>query len=81
MFWLLLTGTFAGLMANQASRYGHFNSELKQVRENLEREKKIYEQLKDQRLYYDSDAYVEQLARDQLGYVRPDEIVFVNIAD
>ena len=35
-------------------------------------------QLKNQQEYYISDAYIEKVARERLGYVMSDEIVFKN---
>jgi cell division protein FtsB len=80
-FWLILIGIFSGAIIMQASGYNHYRRELNKVMEDLEREKRIHTELLNQIIYYESDAYIERLARDQLGYVRPDEIVFVNIAD
>lgn len=30
--------------------------------------------------YYDSDAYIEKVAREQLGLVKPDEVLYYNDA-
>lgn len=35
-------------------------------------------QLKNQREYYTSDVYIEKIAREQLGLIMPDEMVFKN---
>ena len=80
-FWLMLAAMFTGLVISQASQYNHFKTELDGVLEELEREREIYRELLNDKLYYDSDAYIEQLAREQLGYVKPDEIVFKNLPD
>lgn len=80
-FWGLIIAMFTGLIITQASRYNAYRRELLRVNEDLKQEQKVYDDLQDQIVYYESDAYIEQLARDQLGYVRPDEIVIVNDAD
>jgi cell division protein FtsB len=72
---------FSGAILMQASSYNHYRRELNYALEELEYERKIHESLLDQMAFYESDMYIEQLAREQLGFVRPDEIVFVNIAD
>ena len=72
---------FAGMLVIQARRYDGYSKELEKVRAELAAEREQREALRDQMVYYESDAYVEQLARDQLGFVRPDEIVFINTAD
>lgn len=35
-------------------------------------------QLKSQQEYYTSDVYIEKIAREQLGLIMPDEMVFKN---
>lgn len=81
LFWLLIVVMFSGLLVMQASRYSIARKELDRVQAELAHEERIYDDLQDQIVYYESDAYIEQLARDQLGYVRPDEIMFVNVAN
>ena len=77
-FWLLITGAFIGLMAIQYSRYEDYRLELDRLRTELANEKQIAVDLRHRRAFYESDAYIEMLARG-LRYVRQDEIVFVNI--
>ena len=79
LFWLMIIGAFTGFAVNQASRYNYYYNELNKVTEDLDKAKAAYDALLAQKLYYESDAYIEQLARDQLGYVKPDEIVFINV--
>lgn len=45
---------------------------LSQIEKENERHKKLQEQIKT----YDSDEYVEHIARTQLGMVKSDEIIF-----
>ena len=80
-FWLILITATLGLTISQSSRYNTLRNELDRVQENLRREQEAYELLLEQEVYYESDAYIEQLARDWLGLVRPDEIVFINEQD
>ena len=35
-------------------------------------------ELENKRAYYQSDAYIEEIAREQLGLVKPGEILFIN---
>ncbi len=35
-------------------------------------------ELENRRAYYQSDAYIEEIAREQLGLVKPGEILFIN---
>ena len=79
-FWLLILGMFSGLIVNQASRYNQIRDQLNHVEAEIAREVAIYEHLRLQIDFFDSDAYIERLAREQLGMVRPNEIVFRNRA-
>jgi cell division protein FtsB len=76
--WLLVASAFAGLAVVQYSRYDNYARELERLRASIEQERRTASDIEYQRAFYDSDAYVEQLAREWLGFVRPDEIVFVN---
>lgn len=31
-----------------------------------------------QKEYYNSDSYIEQIARDQLGMIKPNEVLYIN---
>ena len=80
-FWLLIIGSFAGLIVMQASRYADYRQELERLDTELRQEEQIAEDLRLQQAFIGSDAYIERLAREWLGYVRQDEIVFKNIAE
>jgi cell division protein FtsB len=79
--WLVIASVFTGAIAMQASRYNHYRRELNHALVELETEQKRHAELLEERVYYESDAYIEQLARDYWGYVKPDEIVFKNVAN
>ena len=80
-FWLLIVGMFTGLMVIQLSRYLDYRVELNRLKDELRQEEQVYVDLHHRRAFYESDSYIERLARDMLGFVRQDEIVFQNIAD
>lgn len=44
----------------------------------LDEEKNKGIELEYQQEYFTSDVYIEKVAREQLGYVMPDEVVFKN---
>jgi cell division protein FtsB len=77
-FWMMLAAGFAGVTVIQAGRYNTARQEFDRVNEELLIEQESYEELQNQMVYYESDAYIEQMAREQLGYVKPNEIVIVN---
>jgi len=74
-------GMFAGLIAMQLSRYEEYRRELDRLTAELEQEQQVAVDLRYRQAFYDSDAYIELLAREMLGFVRQDEIIFQNIAD
>ena len=80
-FWLLIIGMFAGLSIMQLNRYNGYRSELDRLTLELNREEQIAADLRYQQAFYESDAYVERLAREMLGFVRQDEIIFRNIEE
>lgn len=80
MFWFLTIGMLAAFIVSQAGMYNELRAELNQVQAAIAREAAEVEQLYLQITFFDSDAYIEQLARERLGMVRPNEIVFRNIA-
>jgi cell division protein FtsB len=48
------------------------------VTAEIEEEKEKQLNFETRREYYTSDAYVEQVAREQLGMVKPNEIIYIN---
>ena len=80
-FWLLIAGMFIGLLAIQYSRYEGYRQELNRLQAELEREQQIAMDIRHRQAFYESDAYIEQLAREMLNFVREDEIIFQNIAE
>jgi len=55
--------------------------QLDRLAAELAREVQAGEDLRYRQAFYASDAYIEQLARERLGFIRQDEIVFQNIAE
>jgi len=50
-----------------------------QLNARLEQQQIIYEQLQHELANFLSDEYVERMARDELGLVRPHEFLFMRI--
>ncbi len=44
---------------------------------SIEDEKKESENIEKSQEYYESDEYIEKVAREQLGYVKPNEVVYI----
>jgi len=80
VFWVAIISLSLTFVTGQARRYSQLSTELYQAQSNLARERATFNDLYLQLLFFDSDAYIERLARERLGMVRPNEIVFRNMA-
>jgi len=81
IFWIAIIGMFSGMVVVQMSNYNEYRADLLRIQADIAREQAIYADLRLQMTMFDSDAYIERLARERLGMVHPHEIVFRNIAD
>ena len=80
LFWMMILVSFGGLIVYQAGIYNDMHAVLLRIRTDITRETAVRDELNMQIMFFDSDAHVEQLARERLGMVRTYEIVFRNIA-
>ena len=80
LFWMLIIGSFAALIVQQAGAYNDLHAYLLEIETQIARQIAINDDLSLQVLFFDSDVHVEQLARERLGMVRSYEIVFRNLA-
>lgn len=81
VFWALILIMFSGLIVTQAGQYNDLRATLDRINEDVAAERAIYNDLTNQLQFFDSDAYIEALARERLGMIRPNEIVFRNVAE
>lgn len=81
VFWSAIVIMFFILFVSQMESYNELNAELTRLSNSIAAERAEYERLQMQLTFFDSDTYIEQLARERLGMVRPGEIVFRNIAE
>ena len=79
--WAVIVVMFAVLIITQAGRYNELRAELDRVNALVDMERATLEDLEMQLLFFDSDAHVERLARERLGMVRQNELIFINIAN
>jgi len=80
LFWIVLVIMFFMLFVGQMDDYNELNEELSQLSANIAEAKISAEQLEIQMSFFDSDSYMEYLARKR-GMVKQNEIIFRNIAD
>jgi cell division protein FtsB len=81
VFWAAVLIMFAWHFVSQMENYNELQSELSRINANVSAAAAKQEQLEFELSFFDSDAYLEQLARERLGMARPNEIVFRNTAN
>ena len=75
-FWLLIVSVFVGFMITQLALHETYVAELESLHAELAIEEQIARDLQYRQFFYQSDAYIEQLAREMLGFVRENEVIF-----
>lgn len=65
-------------IGKQAIRYQDVQEELAVVTAEIEAEQEKQQDFDSRKEYYNSDTYIEQVAREQLGMVKPNEIIYIN---
>jgi len=73
---LVIIVSFARLIELQAESYNTLRAEHNRIEGELARAIAEFNALNYQIAHFDSDAYIERLARDRLGWARPNEIIF-----
>ncbi|GFI61757.1 cell division protein FtsL [Clostridiales bacterium] len=62
--------------AIQLNTYVMLRAQKEMLEGQIEEEKLKKEEYSNQMEYYSTDEYIEKIAREQLGLVKPDEIIF-----
>ncbi len=78
LFTLLIVIVFAFAMYVQASEYFELKDELEQCYSEQYKAVKKNQATVTEMEYHDSDEYIEKIARERLGMVKPNEIVFID---
>lgn len=78
VFLFVFVVTITVGIGRQAVRYQELQDELAMVTAEIEKEQEKQLEFETRREYYTSDAYIEQVAREQLGMVKPNEILYIN---
>lgn len=55
-------------------------AEIAELKEKIEYEKKRTEEVEELKTKVDTDEYIEKVAREKLGMIKRDEIVFIDIS-
>jgi len=80
LFWFAVAGLSFVLVVRLAGQYNELRANYWHVRAQVDAEEARNHELRLRMEFDDGDAYIERLARERLGMVRPNEIVFRNIA-
>jgi len=78
IFVLLFVMTVSVGIGKQMLRYQEVQKELAVVTAEIEAEQEKQLDFDSRKQYYTSDAYIEQIAREQLGMVKSNEIIYIN---
>ena len=66
---------------NQNQTLNDLRKEETAILQQIEKEKEKQLELQSRQSYYESDEYIEKVAREQLGLVKSGELVFINNAE
>ena len=77
---VILSVMFSSFIYAQLRLYNDYLREEQRLELELQKENQTRQRLEREMDNIFSDSYVEKIAREQLGLVRPDEIVFINSA-
>ena len=78
VFLLVFVGAVSVGIGKQAIRYQEVKEELAVVTAEIEAEKERQLDFDSRKEYYQSDSYIEKIAREQLGMVKSNEIIYIN---
>ena len=78
VFLLVFVCAISVGIGKQAVRYQAVKEELAVVTAEIEAEQEKQLNFETRKEYYMGDVYIEQVAREQLGMVKPNEIIYIN---
>ena len=81
VFMVVFTAVVGVSVYGQTKELNELKKTEASILESIEQEKEKSVELKAEQDYYTSDAYIESVAREQLGLIMPDERVFINKAE
>lgn len=77
-FLVLFVCMVAVGVGNQANRYQELLEEKAALQDEINAEQERKDEFEKRKDYYNSDVYIEQMAREYLGMVKPNEILYIN---
>ena len=65
-------------IVSQAKAYDQIKQERILIASQIQEEQQKQLEYEKRKEYYNSDSYIEQIAREQLGMVKPNEVLYIN---
>ena len=78
VFLLVFVAAVSVGICKQFLYYQELQEELAVVKAETKEEEERQQEFETRKEYYTSDSYIEQVAREQLGMVKPNEIIYIN---
>lgn len=78
ILFVLLIVLLTGVCYLEYEKNLTLDNKIEQIQKDIEIEKNKTESLNDMLKNHDSDEHVEKIAREQLGYVKPNEIIYID---
>jgi len=75
---LTFVAYFIGTMLDQQIKLNKYDSQIDMYESDIESKNKLVEYYDSQKSVINTDEYIEKVARDTLGYVKPYEKVFID---
>ena len=79
-FWIAIIVSFAVTLLTQLYRFEALAAQDAQLREQIAAARQVTRELEHDLRFHYSDAFVERVARERLGFIRADETIFINDA-
>ena len=67
------------IVFHQQSLMNHKRQQMKNIQQKIECERRITDELNKEKEKIDTDEYIEKIAREKLGMIKKDEIIFYNV--
>ena len=81
IIWICMFAALIGLYTVRLEQDALYQKQAQELSEQIESQIAYMRQMSDLRVFYESDEYIEQLARERLGFIRQDEIIFIITSD
>lgn len=65
-------------VVSQAKAFDQIKQERLSIASQIKEEQQKQIEYEKRKEYYNSDSYIEQIAREQLGMIKPNEVLYIN---